>query len=274
MHVASEYAGGLSTVEIGKKYGIAPATVCRILRDCAQPVRTISESASLRAGKATCGGLLRSRKLVFQSKKMGKWMPAASTYEYARLQQLENDDDVLWFGRCADRIPYTLNNKTHHYTPDIVVERRSSGTSVEEIKPSELVGRQENQAKAMAATEFYRHLGVSYRIVTQVDIGLDYLKSFEWSGIANICNADAAAWRKEQDRKRRRDWARENYRKNPPSREKLDAHKAKQIARYRAWRDSASEEEIKAHRAKVAAYARRKSEKNLQLKPSKPEKLR
>lgn len=262
MQVASEYADGLSTVDLGKKYGIAPATVCRILRDCGQPLRTLSESAALRAGKATCGGLLRGRKLVFHSRKMGCWIPAASTYEYVRLQQLEDDDDVLWFGRCTDRIQYTLNGKAHHYTPDIVVKRSSSGTSVEEVKPAELVSRQENQAKAKAATGFYHQRGINYQIVTQAEIGLAYLESFDWSGIAKISNAEAEAWRQEQDRKRRREWAREKYRKNPPSREKLDAHKAKQLDRYRAWRASATDEELNAYRAKMAAYARARSAKS------------
>lgn len=262
LEIASEYISGSSSVQIGKKYAMSPVTVARILRDCGTPMRSISESASLRAGKAVNGDPTRGIYSVFQSKKSGKWIPAASTYEYMRLQQLEDDKSVIFFDRCKTRVAYEFNGKQHHYTPDFIVVNSSGVVRVEEIKPCILTTQAKNVAKADAAMNHFETLGFEYVFVTEHVIGSDYIAAFDWSGIAGICQVEIKKWQIEQDRKRRREWASRNYKKNPPTPEQLAAHNNKQKERYKRWKESATADEILERRRKGAEIQARMRAKN------------
>lgn len=242
---------------LANQYGIAVATIVRILRDCGHSLRSRSGSSALRANRKPGGSPQNGRYSVFQSKKNGKWIPASSTYEYVRMQQLEDDPNVIKFDRCLDRIQYVLGGRTRHYTPDITIVYSEGRDVVEEIKPKDLAGRCEVVAKAKAAALFYAGRDIDYRLVTEDEIGRDNLINFEWSGVTGLCNAEMDTWQKERSRKRATEWARKKRAATPMTVEQKAEHARRNREYQRKWSETATEEQKAAKRQRAAEQARK-----------------
>lgn len=198
------YKDGKSCPEIAKLIGIDTSSAWKIVSASGHQ-RTHQEAMALRMKKYPNLSEQRGKAGVFHSQKNGKWIPTGSRYEYIRMNQLENDPDVLSFDRCGDRIPYDFNGKIHFYIPDLMVKYKDGTVIIEEIKPDHQIAMDVNQIKAAAAQKFYAERNIDFRFITQTDIGLDYIKNFDWSGFAAISETDLAAERREKERKRQRE---------------------------------------------------------------------
>lgn len=263
LEISNLYKGGLSSVDLGRKYKMAPATVFRILRDCGCIPRSQSESSTLRSSMKPADQY-SGRSGVFWSEKSRRWYPTASTYEYIRMDQLDRDPLVKTFNRCPDRIPYEFNGTRHHYAPDITIFYFDGSVVVEEIKPRGLANRQITIVKAAAAVAYFSAVNAKYRIVTEDQIGDDKIRNFDWIGIEKA-NADhIAAARKIEMRARQSEWARNKRATTPITPEERKKHAARENARYHAWKAVATPEQLAERREKLAGYTRKsRSMKNI-----------
>lgn len=255
--ICDEYEGGTSAHILSKKYSLSTFVIDRILREHGITPRSRSEAAALRtvSHPHTCG--VRGTYILFHSKKSNSWLPCVSTFEYIRMMQLEEDDNVAYFERNVDQIPYKLDGKTHHYTPDINVRFINNTWLVEEIKPAGLRNSRSVLAKESAALEFYEITGKTYSIVTENEIGREFIRNFKWNGISSISVAEKEAIQKKRARERATKWARENRAKfgTPPDVRRKNAEREK--ARHSNFRANATPDQLAAFRAKAAERARK-----------------
>jgi len=159
----SLYQEGMSTIETGKKIGVAGTSVTRWIKEAGLVPRGHSEAASLLydSGKTKTGGV----RSIVKTIKFGD-IRADSTYEAARIIQLDKNPDVIYISRYKGSIVYG-NGKRYH--PDLYVKYADGTRVVEEIKPVFRENDNDVIEKANAAREL---LGddVSYKIITQIDI--------------------------------------------------------------------------------------------------------
>lgn len=246
---------------LSRSLGIATATVARILRDCGISLRSQSEASALRAARVMEAGRRNGTYLVYQSSKSKKWIPAGSSYEYLRMQQLDQDKNVVTFDRCLDRIKYELNGKTHHYTPDLTVVLRDGTIRVEEIKPAALLADWRVKAKETAARSFYAASCTRFEMITEANIGLDAIKNFKAEGLAAITTDEVETWRKRIERERKTRWAAEKRRRSPPTAAERARHAARENARYHNFMRTATAEQLAEFRRKAAARASKKEKR-------------
>lgn len=90
-----------------------------------------------------------------------------SSYERDRINQLEVDNNVSYFGRCTDIIKYRLEDKIRHYNPDFLVIYNGGKKVVEEVKPFVMINKLNNRIKMASAKEFYKDKGIVYKVVTE-----------------------------------------------------------------------------------------------------------
>ena len=94
-----------------------------------------------------------------------------SSYEIARFQQL----DALgakWKKHHGIIIRYWWKSTSHRYTPDVLIEYPDGYKVIEEIKPSNMVDDERNQAKFKAAKRYCKKHGYKFCIITEFDLGL------------------------------------------------------------------------------------------------------
>jgi hypothetical protein len=107
-----------------------------------------------------------------------------SSYEKKFIQWLERSDKVLHWGSECICIPYTgADGKPHHYYPDYVVEFVNGNKCLIEIKPYALTLKpdprcewameeyKKNVLKWLAADEFCKRNGLSFKVITEHTIG-------------------------------------------------------------------------------------------------------
>lgn len=198
------YKDGESCPEIANSVGMSTSAVWKIVRD-AGAMRPHGEAMALRMVKRPNLSEHRGVQLAFYSKKSDVWIPAGSRYEFIRMDQLENDHSVARFERSKDRIKYEFDGETHYYIPDLRVIYFDGSVSVEEIKPRDMTIGGVVHAKILAAMRFYADKGISYRVVTEEDIGWSNIRHFDWPGFSGMINADLTAERREKERARQRE---------------------------------------------------------------------
>ena len=130
------------------------------------------------------GGTGKYRTGTFFSKKNNSNYIYRSAYEYAYLNKLEIDEDVISFVVEPFQIPYRDDyNHKRTYKPDIVVLRKSGELEVIEIKPKSMLVNTKVQRKAAAARSFlkmyYRTYIISYKFITEEDIFENYSEYLE-----------------------------------------------------------------------------------------------
>lgn len=108
----------------------------------------------------------------YESKKAGRIF-LRSSYESAFVRQLDEDDNILSFLSEPLKIPYIVEGRKRNYVPDFLIEYRDGRKEIIEVKPHALVENDVVIIKSNAARKFCNDLGLSYRIVTELD--LDFL---------------------------------------------------------------------------------------------------
>lgn len=112
----------------------------------------------------------------YVSKKAGRIF-LRSSYESVFARQLDNDDNVVTFASEPLKIPYTHDARRKNYIPDFLVEYRDGKKEIIEVKPCSLVSSDAVSIKTSAAIKFCNDAGISYRIVTEADLGLTHDRS-------------------------------------------------------------------------------------------------
>lgn len=112
----------------------------------------------------------------YVSKKAGRIF-LRSSYESVFARQLDNDDNVVTFTSEPLKIPYTHDARRKNYIPDFLVEYRDGKKEIIEVKPYSLVSSDAVPIKTSAAIKFCNDVGISYRIVTEADLGLTHDRS-------------------------------------------------------------------------------------------------
>lgn len=224
-----DYQSGMGMPDIARKYGVGVSTVHRWVVASGVERRTMSQARSLVTGSHNVFG----KKGAFHSKKSGRWVHTESTYEYARLVQLESDPTVASFDRCAHRITYTVRGRTRTYVPDFHIHWVGGAETIEEIKPSKFLADETVQAKASAAIRHLEPLGLCYSIITEHIIGLDLIGKVGTELSATASDGYSIAL---NDRRRsQRAEAQKAYTKRLRQRD-IDAFRAKMAAYARAAR--------------------------------------
>lgn len=107
----------------------------------------------------------------FPSLKMGRIVWYESLLERDYMYLLEIDSDVISYREQPGRIYYTLDGRRHHYTPDLLVERRCEKQLVE-VKPKKKAEEEEYRRLFRIATETCRREGYEFRVATDEMIRL------------------------------------------------------------------------------------------------------
>lgn len=191
------YQAGEKITEIAPIIGCGTSTVHRVVQE-AGVSRPYGERKAMFCAANPVG--THGRKATIKSPKSGGYIRVDSTYEAARVLQLEADADVVSIGRCLERVKYFDNGKERFYSPDLTVRYVSGDSVVEEIKPFKFAETKTNIAKFDAAR---RVLNCRFVVVTEKDIGADWLKA----GVSAVDYADCdevKALRKDKRRAQRR----------------------------------------------------------------------
>lgn len=107
----------------------------------------------------------------FPSLKMGKVVWYESLLERDYLYLLEIDPDVVSYREQPGRIYYTLNGRSHHYTPDLLVERRHAKQLIE-VKPKRKAKEEKFVRLFQLAEEVCRRGGYEFKVATEEVIRL------------------------------------------------------------------------------------------------------
>lgn len=256
--IVNEYSNGNSSLnELARRFGVNLYPIRRILTENNVRIRTRSESAAIRHLVSPTSIERSSRKYVFQSDKMGCWIPTSSTFEYVRVQQLENDPDVVAFGRCRDAIPYVFEGSARHYNPDFYVEYRDGRRVVEEIKPFALVPSPLNVKKFLAAIDFYANSGKRFDVRTEIEIGTKEIRQFRFDGIAKLAEDEMEELRSSRKRENGKLHQRRKRASTVPTAEQRRIHAENTRDWLKRWMLTASDEQ-KSARLERAAQAQRR----------------
>jgi len=174
--VIAAYLADTPITEIARRYGVPTTTIFRWVQESGN-AQSFSSRKALFSSLRPCGSLRTGKKGLFHTRKGGAWIPTDSTYEYARLEQHDEDESVAKVERCYQRVPYIFAGKQRYYVPDFQVTFTDGSVCVEEVKPDRWRNDPIVVAKACAATAFFSQLGHDFKIVTEDDIGHDRIKS-------------------------------------------------------------------------------------------------
>lgn len=169
------YQEGVFITEISRRTGFGTSTIFRWATE-AGILKPFSMRLAEGASGRQFGQEVIGRKGAFHTSKGGAWIHTDSTYEYARLDQLEAIQQVIRLDRCRDRIEYFFGGRKRTYIPDFRIELADGSVVVEEIKPKRWVIDPKVRAKVDAAVAFYDGTNVIFRVITEDDIGIDRIR--------------------------------------------------------------------------------------------------
>jgi hypothetical protein len=108
----------------------------------------------------------------FLSKKMNMKFTSRSSWERAYYTYLDNEPNVLAFYVEHIKIPYVSNIRTkkiRKYIPDVLIEY-ADRKEIVEIKPKKYLTKAVNVKKFAAARNYCETLGITFNIITEVDL--------------------------------------------------------------------------------------------------------
>jgi len=105
----------------------------------------------------------------FPSLKMRRMIAFESLIEQDYIFILDFEPEVLAFSEQPIQIEYVWEDRSHHYTPDFLVTRKT-GEEIVECKAQKMVNRDENQRKFQAARGWCQNQGWHFRVVTDEEI--------------------------------------------------------------------------------------------------------
>lgn len=229
------YQDGANITDIRKRLGVPCSTMFRWLVELGIN-RPLSKTKALQCAKKPGGFIHRGLHSVF-SGRVSKYIPVDSSYELARLMQLEADDSVVSVDRCADAIPYEWRGKTCHFNPDFVVTYSCGRKEIEEVKPERFLSDRKTKCKIQAGESHYLALGIPFVVRVESDIGEVFLTA-ALSEIKNDLSPEQVAERRErrlrQKRKAQRALIKRMRDRNDPL--ELAAYRADMAERARAFR--------------------------------------
>lgn len=201
--IINEYTNGLNICELHEKYGFGTTTIARWVRQ-AGVMRSLSSAFSLSANKGRKH--FRGTNLPWYSTKNECWFIADSIWEAVRMEQLDLDEGVKKWEKGTERIPYIgIDGKNHYYIPDFKVFYFDGKTIVEEIKPANLTGTENNKTKFNAAKDYYGKRGILYTILTEKEIGIENINNFNPGGLISYTQEIRKERRRQQRNKRAKD---------------------------------------------------------------------
>ncbi len=110
---------------------------------------------------------------VFYSHKNKASIHYDSSYELAAFRILENDADVVSYGRCKFSIAYyDFDGNQRRYIPDILAVYLDGSKRIIEVKPEGLLQDSGNIAKFDAAERYCNEAIIEFSVWTQKELGL------------------------------------------------------------------------------------------------------
>lgn len=109
---------------------------------------------------------------LYTSTKTGKVCKYRSGWELKYFEYLDSDENVISWESESIQIPYISNKKTgriRKYIPDVLV-RRKSGITLEEIKPSNKLGKRLVARKIRAGIEWATDNQIEFKVITEVEL--------------------------------------------------------------------------------------------------------
>lgn len=105
----------------------------------------------------------RYKRGKYTSTKTGNVERYHSSYEHVRMQELDQDENVLsWTKRHGIRITYrTHDQQQKNYVPDFLIKNGDGSVVLEEVK-GRIIDILEHEAKVVAAHAFCEHEGMTY----------------------------------------------------------------------------------------------------------------
>jgi len=110
---------------------------------------------------------------TYISTKTGKTCKYRSGWELKYFEHLDSDPDVLGWESEPFTIPYISNKKTgriRRYIPDFLVRRKSSGVTLEEIKPRNKLAKRLIVRKTQAGQDWSDDNNIKFVIITEVEL--------------------------------------------------------------------------------------------------------
>ena len=169
--------------EVAASLGVGISSVARWIGD-AGVSRGYSAAFAMAFEKGRKRRLGTSKTYAWQSSKNGRWNFGDSKWEVVRMSQLDADLTVQTWTRQVERVPYRFDGKSRFYMPDFLITGTDEKQWVEEIKPKSQTSWPINQAKAAAGSDHFNAKGVGYRVMTEIEIGVEAIKSFNFAGLA------------------------------------------------------------------------------------------
>lgn len=167
----------MSAPDIAARLGRHPSGLTRMIKRLGLS-RTTHEAHALSAHKSKRKGAAG----WWHSTKTGNWEVADSRYELVRMHQLDNDPTVVAWTRKTPMITYQGHKK---YIPDFLIRYASGNTVLEEVKPKHMVAKELHATgKSKAAEAFCASNGWTYRVVTELEIGVLEIRNFVMDGLA------------------------------------------------------------------------------------------
>ncbi|MGD9688038.1 MAG: Tn7 transposase TnsA N-terminal domain-containing protein [Desulfobacter sp.] len=198
--------------------------------------RTKSEGMSISVMKRR----KHSKGGYWQSSKTGQWEPAASIMEMLRMQQLDDDPTVASWTKT---VPFILYGDNRTYVPDIYVEYTDGRIEIEEIKPVSQHEYPENQAKWDAAKKYTASNNMTFRVISEIDLGgSKALREYDPSGLQQI-DAEAKSAR---EKLRYDQWRERNKDKIARQKRERYQHNREQILKYTSDYNDKNRERINA----------------------------
>jgi len=170
----------LSTYDIGEMLGVSPVSAFNILKEKGISLRNKSEAGAIAVQSKGTGSTKRGLSAPWYSVKNKAWAKADSRYELVRMHQLDNDPNVIMWTKQTERIPY---GKNRFYVPDFYIEYKDGRKVVEEIKAFYKIKDANVLEKEKAAKEHLKDKNIDYKLVTENEIGIEYLRNFDYDQI-------------------------------------------------------------------------------------------
>lgn len=175
------YVAGERITSIAKRYHFGTTTIWRWVVEAGADLPFSQRKAKFSA-ESPVGSMRIGKKGLIQTTKGGAWIPTDSTYEFARVRQLEEDGGVVVIRRCAESIPYQCDGAERRYIPDFEVTLSDGSIRVEEVKPLRWVDDPVVVLKADAARLWFGARGMKYVLVSESDIGAERIAECSLEG--------------------------------------------------------------------------------------------
>lgn len=101
---------------------------------------------------------------LYASRKVGGHLPFESGLERLRLQFLDFDREVTTYFTQPFTLEWEEDGKTYHYTPDVMVIRKSGQRVVEDVKPARFHDSPRNSRAFRAAAEALPSVGIRFEL--------------------------------------------------------------------------------------------------------------